>query len=314
MLALLAAGLAVREALRQRQTASQVLAKATAEAAGNFALATGALGQEKIRQVLGNIGGAEQAGNRRRSLDQLAASIPRTEIPEVLKASSVILDDQQRSHFQKWLLIRQGWVNPVSAMTSASASEDKIVNDEGMSDSVSYFQLAVLDNWMKTDLPGAFTWVCQLPDADSRSRALEKIIPALAAENPQNTLARLDDLQPAPDEQAYQLLFQCWAERDPQTAGQFAKQHFALSGDSLAAITEAWIQSDGSGGLQEINLPDPPAEIMQPHKALSPWVKFFRNSNFGRPIIFPVKTDILSNTTNDPVQIGPETLTKPELK
>ena len=39
-----------------------------------------------------------------------------------------------------------------------------------------YFQLAVLDNWMQTDLPGAFNWVCQLSDADARQRALNKII------------------------------------------------------------------------------------------------------------------------------------------
>ena len=42
------------------------------------------------------------------------------EIPEALKASPVIVNDQQRSHFQKWLLVRLGWVNPVSAMTCAS--------------------------------------------------------------------------------------------------------------------------------------------------------------------------------------------------
>jgi hypothetical protein len=163
-------------------------------------------------------------------------------------------------------------------------------------------------------LPGAFNWVCQIRDADSRSRALEKIIPALAADNPQNTLARLNDLQPAPDERIYQILFQCWAERDPQTAEQFAKQHFALSGDALTAITEAWLQSDWSGGLQEINLPDRPPEIMEPRKAPSPWAKFLLNSDIGYPTIAPVETEILLNTTNDPVQIEPETLTKPELK
>ena len=306
VLALLAAGVAAREALRQRQIASQALAKATAETAGNFDLTTGALDQEKIRQVLGNIGGAEQDGNRRRSLDQLAASISRAEIPEALQASSVILNDQQRSHFQKWLLIRQGWVNPAAAMTNASAIEAKIVNDEGMSDSGSYFQLAVLDNWMKTDLPAAFNWVCQLPDADSRSRALEKIIPALAADNPQDALARLNDLQPAPDEQTYQLLFQCWAERDPQAAEQFARQHLGLSGDALGEMAEAWLQNGWLGVLQEINLLDSPPEIMQPQKAPSPWAKFFLNANFGRPIFFPVETKILSNATNDPVQIKPK--------
>ncbi len=273
VLALLAAG----EALRQRQIASQMLAKAVAEAAGNFDLVTGALDQAKIRQMLGDIGGAEQNENRRRSLDQLAASIPRAEIPEALKAASVILNDQQRSHFQKWLLVRLGWVNPVSAMTCAGAVEGKIVNDEGLNDSAIHFQLAVLDNWMKTDLPGAFNWACQLPDADSRSRALEKIIPALVADNPENTLARLNDLQPAPDERIYQLLFQCWAEKDPQTAGQFARQHLGLSGDALGEMTEAWIQSGWSSVLQGIDRLDWPPEIMQPQKAPSPWAKFLLN-------------------------------------
>ncbi len=292
--------------MRQRQVASQVLTKAAAEAAGNFDLTAGVLDQEKIQQVLGNIGGAEQFENRRRSLDRLAALIPRSEIPEALKVASVISDDQQRSHFQKWLLIRQGWVNPVSAMTNASAIEGKIVNDDGLSDSAIYFQLAVLDNWMKTDLSGAFNWVCQLPDAGSRSRALQKIIPAMAADNPENTLARLNDLQPPPDERIYQLLFQCWAARDPQTAAQFAKEHFGLSGNTLGEVTETWLQSGWSGVLQMMNRLDGAPETMPPQTAPSSWAKFLLNSDSGGPIIVPVETEVLSNTTNAPVPLKPE--------
>ena len=196
--------LTASEALRQRQIASQTLAQPAAEGTWKFNLTPGRLNQEQIRQALQNIGGAEQT----RNLDQLAAGIPQQEIPEALKASSVILNDQQRSHFQKWLLVRLGWANPLSAMTTAGAMEGEIVNDEGLSDSCSYFQLAVLDNWMKTHLPEALSWVLQLPDSDSRQRALEKIIPALGAENPQSPLTWLNDLKSASDERIYQLLFQ----------------------------------------------------------------------------------------------------------
>ncbi|MEI8289620.1 MAG: hypothetical protein WCH99_09105 [Verrucomicrobiota bacterium] len=196
--------LAASQALRQRQIAGQALAKTAAEGAWKYNRASGRLNQHQIRQALQNIGGTEQE----RSLCQLAAGIPREEIPEALKASSVILNDQQRSHFQKWLLVRLGWANPLSAMTSANAMEGKIVNDEGLSDSGSYFQLAVLDNWMKTNLPEALSWVLQLPDSYSRQRALEKIIPALGADNPQSPLAWLNDLESASNERIYQLMFQ----------------------------------------------------------------------------------------------------------
>jgi uncharacterized coiled-coil DUF342 family protein len=171
-LALLAAGVVATQAWRQRQAASQALTKAAAEASGTFDLADA----EPIQQLLQNIGGAEQNENRQRSLDHLAAGIPPAEIPEALKASAVIADDQQRCHFQKWLIVRLGWVNPLSAMTNASAITGKIVNDDGRNDSNLFFQLAVLDNWIQTDWPAALNWVGQLPDADSRQRALDNII------------------------------------------------------------------------------------------------------------------------------------------
>jgi uncharacterized coiled-coil DUF342 family protein len=172
-LALLAAGVVARNAWRQRQIDRQSLAKAASEASGTFELTAGG---ESIPQVLEKIGGAEQAENRRHSLDHLAAEIPPNEITEVLQAAAAIVDDEERSHFQKWLLLRLGWANPGSAMTNAGAIAGKIVNDDGRDDSALFFQLAVLDNWMQTDWPGAFRWVCQLPDAASRQRALDKMI------------------------------------------------------------------------------------------------------------------------------------------
>jgi len=176
VLSLLTAGVAMSLAWRQRKLASQALTQAAAAATGKLELVTGGLDRNQMRQTLGIIGGAEPDENRRHSLDELAAGIPREEITDALKASVVIADDQERSHFQKWLLVRLGWMNPLSAMTNASALDGKIVNEAGQNDSDSYFQLAVLDNWMQTDLPGAINWACQLPDADARSRALEQII------------------------------------------------------------------------------------------------------------------------------------------
>ena len=255
VLALLTAGMATSIAMRQRKVASQALAKAAAEATGKFDPTQGGLDQEQIGQMLQNIGGAEQDGNRRRSLDQLAASIPPEEILETLKASSVILNDQQRSHFQKWLLIRLGWVNPVSAMTCASAIEGKIVNDEGLSDSCTYFQLAVLDNWMKTDLRGAFNWVCQLPDPDSRQLALEKII--------QWVKSRPDS------ESKNKALEAC--------IGELAKTDFpeALAlAESLperawrnTVIVRLWMKADPFAAWEWINRLDLLQEIMRPQKA-----------------------------------------------
>jgi len=237
VLALLAASMA----WWQRRDASQALAKATAEAAGKFDLAQDGLDQEQVRQVLQKIGGAEQDGNRRRSLDELAAGIPSVEIPEAVKASGVVLNDQQRSHFQKWLLVRQGWVNPGSAMACASAIDGKIVNDEGLVDSALYFQLAVLDNWMKTDLPGAFSWVRQLPDADSRQRALKKIIhdPMRAIQLRQQIAA-----MSAGDDQksALQDLLACWAPADPETTVNWLCSFPATNSqlEQVQFVIQAW--------------------------------------------------------------------------
>jgi hypothetical protein len=174
VLASVAACTVATQALRERQAASLALEKAMAERSGNFDL--NSLGSEPIPQVLQTIGGAEQVENRRRSLDQMAAGVPRPEISDALAAAAAIADDQERSHFQKWLLIRLGWVNPASAMTHASAIAGRIVDDAGQPDSNVYFQLAVLDNWMQIDSSGAFQWVCQLPDGEAHQRALNKII------------------------------------------------------------------------------------------------------------------------------------------
>jgi len=78
-------------------------------------------------------------------LDELAARLPSAEISEALQASSSLWTTRTQP-FSKWLLVRLGWANPVSAMTNASAIAGKIVNDEGLDDSSLDFQLAVLDN------------------------------------------------------------------------------------------------------------------------------------------------------------------------
>ncbi len=272
VLALLAAGISASSALRQRKVASQALAKA-ATADGKFDPAQGGLDQERIGQVLQNIGGAEQA----RSLDQLAAWIPQPEIPEALKASASLLNDQQRSHFQKWLLIRMGWVNPVSAMTNASTIEGKIVNDEGLSDSVIYFQLAVLDNWMQTDLSATFNWVCQLPDADSRQRALDKII---------------HWLQSQPDsESKNKALENCIDE--------LAKTDVPAALALTESLPEGAWRSTVIVGL----LNDSLQEIMQSQQVPLPWATFLLSSYVGSTAMFPIETEMSSKTTNDPVQI-----------
>jgi TIR domain len=218
VLALMAAGTAAGIAWSQRKIANQALAKVAAAAVWEPDLTKTKMDAEQIRQALQTITGMEQPQIRPMSLDRLAAWIPKAEIAETLKASVIILDDAQRVGFQKSLLLRLGWENPEAAMTCASIIGGKIVNDQGADDACIYLQLAVLGNWMKTDLPGAFNWVCQLPAAGSRDRALAKIIPAMVVANAPDTLARLKDLSPAPAENIYTLFFQCWATMDPVTA------------------------------------------------------------------------------------------------
>jgi len=195
--------LAASIAMRQRKLAIQALAKAPAVEARESGLASGTLNREQIKQALQEVGGAGLDENRRRSLEELAARIPLEEIPETLSAAAVISDARQRSHFQERLL----------------------------------------DFWMKTNLPAAFDWSCQLTDADSRLRALEQTIPAVAADNPTNTLARLNDLKPAPGERCYALLFQRWAGANPVQAIEQREQIPGHDADAktLSAIMTAWV-------------------------------------------------------------------------
>ena len=175
VLAIMAAAVATNEALRQHNLAAQALAKADAATTGNLVT-------QPIRSVLQNIGGATPAENQRRALTEIAAGISPTEIPEALAAATVIADDQQRTRFQKYLLIRLGWANPLSAMTNAATITGNIVTDEGANASPLYLQLALLDNWLATDFAGAFSWIGSLPDTDSQQRALEKAIAGLNAQ------------------------------------------------------------------------------------------------------------------------------------
>jgi uncharacterized coiled-coil DUF342 family protein len=275
-LALLAAGMVASMAVRHRKVTDQALARATAEAAGDFSLAQGGSDKEPIRQTLQNIAGAKQDENRRISLDRLATSIPRAEIPEALKASSEIMNDQQRSHFQKWLLLRLSWADPASAMTSASAMDGNIVNDAGQNDSVFYFQLAVLDNWMKMDLAGAVRWVCQLPDAGSRQRAADKIIQWV--QSPPDSESKIKTLGLCIDE---------LAKTDISRALELAES--LPAGDWRSAVIAGLFNNS-------------PQEIMQPRTAPFPWPMFLVSSYLGNTAIFPIETGSLSNLTPDSIQ------------
>lgn len=288
VLGLLAAGLAANQALRQRKVASE---QAAAESAAEFDLASSRLNPEQIWPLLQNIGGAAPDEKQRRRLDYLAAGIPREQIPETLKSAAVILNDQQRSHFQKWLLIRLSWVNPVSAMTNASVIEGKIVNDAGLSDSCAYFQLAVLDSWMKTDLAGALSWVSQLPDADSRQRALEQI-------------SRW--LQTQPNSDSNQRTLENWLGELAQTdiVGTLVLANSLPAGAwRNTVIAQLWMQADPLAFWDWINrLNFPPEYLMPPRKAPG----LLLNANFNRPPIFSWTTSDLSKATNSPMPIEPQ--------
>ena len=252
VLALLAAALAAGIALRQRRIAGQALAKAASAEARESVLVADKMVWEQIRQGVQKVNGAGQDENRLRSLDELAAQIPTEKISEALKASAINLDDRQRSHFQKQLLVRLGAVSPRSAMDDASAMQGEIITDDGLSDSSLYFQLAVLDQWIKTDLPGALDWIRQLPAADARQRAWEEIIPALAADDPRKALTLLNDMQPAPGEETYTLLFQRWAANDPVQAIQQRQQIPGQdAGDNvLCAIMAVWADNEPDAALE----------------------------------------------------------------
>ncbi|HTL72064.1 MAG TPA: alanine-zipper protein [bacterium] len=205
------AALAACIALWQRKIATEALAKTTTTEVKESDLTSGVLSPEQIRQALRKVDVAASDANQLSRLDELAARIPTGEIPDTLNAAAIILHDPERSHLQGLLL----------------------------------------DDWMKTNWPAAFDWSCQLTNADSRQRALEQIIPALAADNFTNTLARLNDLKPAPDEPIYTLLFQHWATHDPVQAIEWRQQIPSLdAGDNiLCAIMTVWVDQQPEAAL-----------------------------------------------------------------
>jgi uncharacterized coiled-coil DUF342 family protein len=287
-LALLAAGLATSMMLRQRNAASAARAQAESATSGKFELATAGSGTEPIRQVLEKIGGAEQAENRQRSLEQIVAAIPTTEIPAVLNVSAVIVNDQQRSQFQKSLLLRLGAANPLSAMTNASAIVGSIVNADGQRDSAGYFQLAVLDGWMQADFPAAFKWVLALPETNSRQRALEKMIQWLksqadfAGKNQAlatgiKALAQMDFLKAV-----------ALAEALPDDAGR----------DQLLA--ELWRDADPFSLVHWANLLNFPQAIMSLQKPAWLGNQFLPNTTTNGLSAAPAETKTSSAATNGP--------------
>jgi hypothetical protein len=192
----------------------KVASPAPAQAAAEVSaadLAGGTTNQDQIKQALQNVGGAAPDQNQLRRLDELAKRIPAEEISATLSAAAVILDDPQRSHFQEQLL----------------------------------------DFWIKTNWPAAFDWSCQLTNVDSRQRALEKIIPAVAADTLTNALARLNNLHPAPVAQTYTLLFQRWAAQDPVQAIEQRQQIPGQDADDtiLSAILTSWADQQPAAAL-----------------------------------------------------------------
>jgi hypothetical protein len=285
-LALLAVGVVARNAWQQRQLDGEALAKATAEASGTFEVSAGG---ELMQQVLQKIGGAEQAENRQRSLDRLAAGIPMEKIPEVLQSAAILLEAQQRSHFQKSLLVRLGAVNPLSAMTNASAIRVAIMNDQGASDSGVYFQLAVLEQWMQSDWSGAFNWVCQLPDAGDQQRCLEKIMRAIQAQ---------------PDSQAkHQRLMSCiGALARTDFYGALAASDSLPSGARFAAKLACFWTKVAPVVVRRLGLPQ---EIMTSRDASWAWPFSISRTNVIRPKNAPTAAEAASAGTNSPVQTKP---------
>jgi uncharacterized coiled-coil DUF342 family protein len=142
------------------------------------------------------------------------------------------------------------WQRKVASQVQAKATTMEVKAPDLASGALSQEQL--LDSWMKTNVPAAFDWSCQLTNADFRQRALEKIIPALAADALTNTLTRLNDLKPAPGEQSYTLLFQNWAAKDPVQAIEQRQQIPGRDADGkiLSAILTVWTDQQPEAALR----------------------------------------------------------------
>lgn len=217
VLAIMAAGITTGIAVKQRKVAHQTRVELKAAEAGEFHLPPGNVDPEQVRQMLLKIGGTQQGANRLRSLDGLAAQIPQEQLFQTLNLAEDILTGPQRR----------------------------------------YFQTRLLDNWMKTDLPAAFAWAGQLTNAESREFALEKIVPVMAAADPTNTLAQLNELSPAPGGPIYMLLFKNWAAQDPVQAIEQRRLHPNRDTDDrmLSLILKVWGEQKPEAALNWLSNP-----------------------------------------------------------
>jgi hypothetical protein len=210
-LALFAAAMTANYAAKQRRRADQATEQAATVTAGKFDLAQYGLDDQHFRDALQKYYGSEQAQNRHLSLDDLAARVPAGMISNALAASSIIIDDSQRTGFQ-----------------------DRLLND-----------------WIQTNYAAAFDWACGVADLNLRQRALAKIIPVLPADQLTNTLDRLNDLKPAPGEPIYTLLFQRWATNAPDQAWDAANTQPdpTVKNQALTAVLNGLASTDFSNAL-----------------------------------------------------------------
>jgi hypothetical protein len=133
-----------------------------------------------------------------------------------------------------------------------------------------------------------------LPDADSRQRALDKIIRSV---------------QSQPDsESKNQALVNCITEQaKTDVSGALALAESLPEGsrrDTL--IAWLWMKADLFAVSEWINRLVLPPEIMSPRQASWPWTMSFPNVNFGRAAFLPADTEMPSAATNGPVQVQPQ--------
>jgi len=149
----------------------------------------------------------------------------------------------------------------------------------------------VLDNWMKTDLSGAFHWVCRLPDTDFQRSASEKIISWVKSQPDSES-----------KNQALETCINELAKKDVVEALVLAE---SLSEVSLrkTVIARLWMEADPFAAWEWIKRLVWPSEIMEQTKGPWPLTKFVLNSNSGGQTNLPFETGAVSTATNGPIQL-----------
>ncbi|HZI30691.1 MAG TPA: hypothetical protein VFF11_00005, partial [Candidatus Binatia bacterium] len=166
----------------------------------------------------------------------------------------------------------------------------------------------LLARWIPADPETALNWLCSFPETNSQPEQVQSVIEAWSRREPAAAASWLANLPAGTASDGMVGAFLEGAvETHPEFAGHWSQTNTNITDETRRLtfqiqVARQWMKTDPSAALNWIYSLDLPEGIAQSLTAPWSWTSVLLDSNFGHPIIFPVEVDILSRTTNGPVQ------------